>query len=61
MYAFGLEECEQYDEAESYARKGLELNRYDAWATHALAHCMEINGRFEEGICFMESTETDWN
>ncbi|CAG9537987.1 unnamed protein product, partial [Cercopithifilaria johnstoni] len=61
MYAFGLEECEQYDEAENYAKKGLELNKYDAWATHALAHCMEMNGRIEEGIHFMESTETDWN
>uniref|UniRef100_A0A0R3RMU8 Tetratricopeptide repeat protein 38 n=1 Tax=Elaeophora elaphi TaxID=1147741 RepID=A0A0R3RMU8_9BILA len=61
MYAFGLEECEQYDEAERYAKKGLDLNRHDAWATHALAHCMEMNGRFEEGIHFMESTETDWN
>ncbi|MCP9263891.1 Tetratricopeptide repeat protein 38 [Dirofilaria immitis] len=61
MYAFGLEECEQYDEAEKYARTGLELNRYDAWATHALAHCMEMNGRVEEGIRFMETTEMDWN
>uniref|UniRef100_A0A915PDM2 Tetratricopeptide repeat protein 38 n=1 Tax=Setaria digitata TaxID=48799 RepID=A0A915PDM2_9BILA len=61
MYAFGLEECEQYDEAEKHARKALELNRFDAWATHALAHCMEMNGHFKEGIHFMESTENDWN
>ncbi|VDK79041.1 unnamed protein product [Litomosoides sigmodontis] len=61
MYAFGLEECEQYHEAESYAKKGLELNTYDAWATHALAHCMEMNGRFQEGIHFMESSEMNWN
>uniref|UniRef100_A0AAF5PYB3 Tetratricopeptide repeat protein 38 n=3 Tax=Wuchereria bancrofti TaxID=6293 RepID=A0AAF5PYB3_WUCBA len=61
MYAFGLEECEQYEEAKKYAKKGLELNRHDAWATHALAHCMEMNGCVEEGIHFMESTESDWN
>ncbi|VDM99683.1 unnamed protein product, partial [Thelazia callipaeda] len=61
MYAFGLEECEQYDKAESYAKKALELNRHDAWATHALAHCMEMTGRTNEGIHFMESTESDWS
>lgn len=41
--------------------KGLELNRHDAWATHAVAHCMEMNGRAQEGIKFMESTEKDWS
>lgn len=61
MYAFGLEECGQYEEAEKQARKGLELNRHDAWATHAIAHCMEMNGRAQEGIKFMESTEKDWS
>uniref|UniRef100_A0A915B5C3 Tetratricopeptide repeat protein 38 n=2 Tax=Parascaris TaxID=6254 RepID=A0A915B5C3_PARUN len=61
MYAFGLEECKEYDKAENEALKGLELRREDAWATHARAHCMEMNGRFNEGIAFMESTMDDWN
>ncbi|VDK59808.1 unnamed protein product [Anisakis simplex] len=54
MYAFGLEECEEYGQAEQEAIK-------DAWATHARAHCMEMNGRFDEGIAFMESTVQDWS
>ncbi|KAK6037160.1 hypothetical protein COOONC_25335 [Cooperia oncophora] len=60
MLAFGLEECEQYAEAEKEALKGLELNRFDCWSTHARAHIIEMQGRFDEGIAFMESTEEDW-
>ncbi|KAK6038263.1 hypothetical protein COOONC_24232, partial [Cooperia oncophora] len=55
-----LEECEQYAEAEKEALKGLELNRFDCWSTHARAHIIEMQGRFDEGIAFMESTEEDW-
>ncbi|CAJ0608324.1 unnamed protein product [Cylicocyclus nassatus] len=60
MLAFGLEECEQYDEAEKEALKGLEANRYDCWSTHARAHVFEMQGRFTEGIEFLESTVEDW-
>ncbi|VDM63662.1 unnamed protein product [Angiostrongylus costaricensis] len=60
MLAFGLEECEQYDQAEKEAMKALSLNRFDAWATHARAHVMEMQGRINEGIHFMESTVDYW-
>ncbi|EPB68991.1 hypothetical protein ANCCEY_11917 [Ancylostoma ceylanicum] len=60
MWAFGLEECEQYDQAEKEAVKALNLNRFDCWATHARAHCMVMQGRIDEGINFMESTVDDW-
>ncbi|VDM83750.1 unnamed protein product, partial [Strongylus vulgaris] len=60
MLAFGLEECEQYEEAEKEALKALEANRYDCWATHARAHVLEMQGRFDEGITFLESTVEDW-
>ncbi|KAJ1361579.1 hypothetical protein KIN20_020862 [Parelaphostrongylus tenuis] len=40
--------------------KALNLNRFDAWATHAKAHVMEMQGRINEGIHFMESTVDDW-
>ncbi|KAL6733712.1 hypothetical protein Aduo_004337 [Ancylostoma duodenale] len=60
MWAFGLEECEQYDEGEKEAVKALNLNRFDCWATHARAHCMVMQGRNDEGINFMESTVNDW-
>ncbi|ETN76381.1 hypothetical protein NECAME_11735, partial [Necator americanus] len=38
----------------------LEQNRYDCWATHARAHVLEMEGRFDEGIAFLESTVEDW-
>ncbi|KAE9553672.1 hypothetical protein FO519_003120 [Halicephalobus sp. NKZ332] len=60
MLAFGLEECGEYSRAEKEARYGLELQRQDCWATHAIAHCYEMNSKFEEGINFLESTVADW-
>lgn len=36
------------------------MNRFDAWSTHAVAHCMEMTGRAQEGIQFMEATKDDW-
>lgn len=60
MYAFGLEECGEYEESEKQARLGLSLQPQDAWATHAIAHCMEMTGRYNEGIEFMESTVNNW-
>ena len=55
MYAFGLEECGQYPEAERHAQLGLQLQPQDCWSTHALAHCLEMASNFEEGIRFMEA------
>lgn len=36
------------------------MNRFDCWATHAQAHVFEMQGRFDEGIKFLESTVEDW-
>lgn len=60
MHAFGLEETNFYREAEKQARKGLEMIPKDCWATHALAHVMEMEGRQDEGIEFMSKTQDDW-
>ncbi|VDD93384.1 unnamed protein product [Enterobius vermicularis] len=60
MHAFGLEECGNYVDSEKEARQGLSLEAGDAWATHAVAHCMEMTGRFEDGIKFMEATVKCW-
>jgi tetratricopeptide (TPR) repeat protein len=60
MYAFGLEEMGHYGEAEAAAREALDGNPRDAWAVHALAHVLEMQGRTEEGIDFLESTSKNW-
>jgi tetratricopeptide (TPR) repeat protein len=60
MYAFGLVETNYYDEAEKNALQGLELNQYDGWATHALAHVFEMTGQAKRGISFLDNTVADW-
>ena len=60
MQAFGFEECNQYDKAEETANKALEIERRDGWSVHALAHVMEMQGRYEEGKDLMQSREQDW-
>ena len=60
MYAFGLEECGIYGDAEKQADRALQLNRFACWASHAKAHVLEMNGRHKEGKEFMYKTEDDW-
>jgi tetratricopeptide (TPR) repeat protein len=60
MHAFGLEECNQYPEAERAARRALELQPRDGWAVHAVTHVMEMQGRIAEGIEWLQSREGDW-
>ncbi len=60
MHAFGLEEMNQYPEAEATGRRALALERKDGWAVHALTHVMEMQGRIEEGIHWLESRQQDW-
>jgi tetratricopeptide (TPR) repeat protein len=60
MQAFGYEECNQYPEAERTARRALDIEAKDGWAVHAVAHVMEMQGRIDEGIAWLESREPDW-
>src|SRR5688572_15046666 len=60
MHAFGLEECNQYPEAEETGRRALELQPKDAWAVHAVTHVMEMQGRVDDGIRWLESRNHDW-
>jgi tetratricopeptide (TPR) repeat protein len=60
MHAFGLEEMNQYPEAEAQARRALELERKDGWAVHAGTHVMEMQGRIDEGIAWLEARKDDW-
>jgi len=60
MHAFGLEECNQYAEAEKTARRALELQPKDGWSVHAVTHVMEMQGRIDEGIAWLTSRQADW-
>jgi tetratricopeptide (TPR) repeat protein len=60
MHAFGLEEMNQYPEAEETGRRALELQPRDAWAVHAVTHVMEMQGRIGEGVDWLESRRGDW-
>jgi hypothetical protein len=57
---FALEECGDYAAAEPTGRAALEIDPGDIWGTHALAHVMEMQGRQEEGIAFLERLEPNW-
>lgn len=60
MHAFGLEECNQYAEAEAVARRALAMEPRDAWAVHAGVHCMEMQGRVDQGLAWLREREADW-
>lgn len=49
MQAFGLCETGSYEKASQMALRGLELNRNDAWATHANAHVFEMTTQPSQG------------
>jgi len=61
MLAFGLEESGHYPQAEAMAEQCLSLNPQDAWGTHALAHCYEMQGESQQGMAFMQRSEEHWS
>ena len=60
MQAFGLEETGSYGAAEEAGRMALGQEPGDAWALHAVAHVMEMQGRDREGVAFLAGREKDW-
>ena len=60
MHAFGLEESGDYARAEEAGRRALDLEPLDAWAHHAVAHVMEMQGRAQDGIGWMLAREAHW-
>jgi tetratricopeptide (TPR) repeat protein len=60
MHSFGLEECNQYPEAEAAGLHALSLAPEDCWAVHAVTHVMEMQGRIDEGIAFLQARRPDW-
>lgn len=60
LYAFGLEENNLYPQAEEAGRRALALNPRVPWAVHAVAHVMEMQGRFEEGASWLRQHQPVW-
>lgn len=60
MYAFGLEEMNEYARAEEVGRRAVDLNPRDIWAVHAVAHVMEMQGRARDGVRWLGATEAEW-
>lgn len=61
MYAFGLEETGDYARAEEVGRLAAERDARDAWASHAVAHVMEMQGRLDEGIAWLGEASRGWD
>ncbi|PJK31532.1 tetratricopeptide repeat protein [Minwuia thermotolerans] len=61
VHAFSCEESGDYANAERHGRMAVEMNPADIWATHAVAHAMEMQGRHREGIGWIRANEADWN
>ena len=60
LYAFGLEECNLYPQAEDMGRQALQTDPRVPWAVHAVAHVMEMQGRFEEGSAWLRQHQPHW-
>ena len=60
MLAFGLEECGDYAAAERAGCAAVAQDPRDAWAIHAVAHVLEMQGRAGEGVDWLAWREADW-
>lgn len=60
LYAFGLEECHEYPAAEDTGRQALQADPRVPWAVHAVAHVMEMQGRFDDGSAWLRQHQPAW-
>jgi hypothetical protein len=60
LWAFGLEENQCYDQAEEAGRRALAIDPRAPWAVHAVAHVMEMQGRFDDGAAWLRTHQPAW-
>ena len=60
LWAFGLEECHCLTQAEEAGRRALALEPRAPWAVHAVAHVMDMQGRFDDGAAWLRQHQAAW-
>jgi tetratricopeptide (TPR) repeat protein len=59
-HCFAHEELGDYALAEASGRKAVALMPSELWATHGVAHVLEMQGRHAEGIAWLAELEPHW-
>lgn len=60
MHSFGCEEAGDYEQAEALGRQAVTLDSNDQWAVHAVAHVMQMQNRFDEGVSWLQQRAEQW-
>lgn len=61
FYGFGLEELGDYARAEDIGRASAELEPFGYWSHHTVSHVLEMTGRPDEGVAWMNDRQPYWS
>ncbi len=59
-HAFDLEEIGDYTGAEAAGRLSVDIENDNVWGTHAVAHLLLMQGRFSEGVDWLDDLHSHW-